>query len=331
VVQILKLWAFDTRLKEFVMREWHRYLFLLLRDYLDGTRHTVESEYDVSQQQQKLDILIIRREEKTGDLPDSERPMPDGFALGEHTLISFKSFQETLDDWAILELIHHYVAYRKLASPNPKRLLPEDDFVLIAFTARLPENLRQQFPLEEISEGVYNLRVLSLNIRIVVANSLPETEENAMLQLFSASRNIVLNAQRRYRRKSQTTSGLLNELLTLYQDEELMKTIAEELQEIDERVAMRVLPKIFPKILPQLLPQVPTQQILDLVPHDQLLKGLTTEERLKDVPMEDRLKDVPIEERLKNVSAEDLMKGISPETLKAIMEKMQSEQEKPES
>jgi hypothetical protein len=59
-----------------------------------------------------LDIVVVRR--GTGDrMP----PMPDGLDdLVDHILITFKSFREPLDDWALKELTGHYVNYRKQVS-----------------------------------------------------------------------------------------------------------------------------------------------------------------------------------------------------------------------
>src|SRR5438067_6866353 len=113
------------------LREWHRLFGLLLTDFFSGSPFTVEVERDLSQQQQLLDVVIVRRGRGrfTGALPDG---------LGElaaHNLITFKSHREALDDWAIRELIAHYVAYRKLVSPSPSDLLPEEQFQLYAVVA----------------------------------------------------------------------------------------------------------------------------------------------------------------------------------------------------
>src|SRR5262245_51891870 len=102
-------------------RDWHRQLSLMLTDILTGSWFTVETERDVSQQQLLLDVVIVR---KSGGRRFTGR-LPDGLDdLGNHNLITFKSHRETLDDWAMKELLGHYVAYRKLVSPSPSRLLP---------------------------------------------------------------------------------------------------------------------------------------------------------------------------------------------------------------
>jgi len=52
--------------------------------------------------------------------------------LVAHNLVTFKSYQEALDGWALNELIGHYVNYRKQVSPSMQELLPETNFRLFA-------------------------------------------------------------------------------------------------------------------------------------------------------------------------------------------------------
>jgi hypothetical protein len=122
------------------LRDWHRLFGLVLADYFTGSPFTVEIERDLSEQQQFLDVLILRRGRFVGRLPDG---LED---LGPHNLLTFKSHREALDGWAIREQIGHYVAYRKLVSPSPSDLLPEDQFRLYAVSARFPHNLAGQVP-----------------------------------------------------------------------------------------------------------------------------------------------------------------------------------------
>ena len=134
------------------LRDWHRLFGLLLTDFFADSPFIVEVERDLSAQQQLLDVVILRRGRGrfAGRLPDGL----DG--LTEHNLITFKSHREALDGWAMRELIGHYVAYRKLVSPSPSRLLPEDRFRLYAVCARFPHNLAGQVPWQERQAGVYD-------------------------------------------------------------------------------------------------------------------------------------------------------------------------------
>ena len=87
----------------------------MLTDFFSGSAFVVEVEPDLSVQQQFLDVAIVRRGRGrfAGRLPDGMEDM------AEHHLTTFKSHREALDDWAVRELIAHYVAYRKLVSRTP--------------------------------------------------------------------------------------------------------------------------------------------------------------------------------------------------------------------
>src|SRR5262245_9873439 len=123
--------------KRQALHDWHRIFGLMLIDFFIRSPFTVETERDLSEQQQLLDVVIVR----SGKGRFADR-LPDGLdGLAAHNLITFKSHRETLDDWAMKELTGHYVAYRKLVSPSPSRLLPQDHFRFYAVVARFPHNL----------------------------------------------------------------------------------------------------------------------------------------------------------------------------------------------
>src|SRR5947209_807080 len=187
------------------LRDWHRLFGLLLIDFFTGSPYTVEVERDLSAQQQLLDVAIVRRGRGrfAGRLPDGL----DG--LRPHNLLTFKSHHEALDGWALKELVGADVAYRKLVSPAPSDLLPEDQFGLYAVAARFPHNLAGQVPWQRVQAGVYDCRWGTDTIRVVVAVELPREAHNAPLHLFSASPELVGFASGTYRRHSEDTSALL--------------------------------------------------------------------------------------------------------------------------
>jgi hypothetical protein len=76
-----------------VLRDWHRLFGLLLTDSFTGSPFTVDIERDLSQQQQFLDVVIVRRGRGkfAGRLPDGLE------GLAAHNLISFKSHHESLN------------------------------------------------------------------------------------------------------------------------------------------------------------------------------------------------------------------------------------------
>src|SRR5262245_26833795 len=131
---------------------WHRLFGLALIDFFRGMPVAVELEKDLSLKQQRLDVAIIRK----GPAPLACR-LPDGFELAAHNLVTFKSYQEALDGWALLELLGHYVNYRKQVSPSMQELLPETDFRLFAVCVRFPQGLARQVTMTPVQPGVYEV------------------------------------------------------------------------------------------------------------------------------------------------------------------------------
>ena len=196
---------------------WHRLFGLLLTDFFAGSPFVVELEKDLSIKKQLLDVVILRKHHGrfTGQLPD-------GFDdLTIHNLLTFKSYWEALDDWALKELTGHYVAYRKLVSPSPSDLLPEDQFRLYAVCARSPQTLPGQVPWHERQAGVYDCQWGTDRVAVIVAGELPREAQNAPLHLFSASLPLVGFGQRAYRPHSRNTSGLLGQLFERFKGEGL--------------------------------------------------------------------------------------------------------------
>src|SRR5207249_2251683 len=146
-------------------------------DFFQGTDVDVQTEIDLSLKQQFLDVVLVRK--GVGPIP---RPLPDGFEdLAAHNLITFKSHHEALDEWALWELIGHFVNYRKQTSPSLDDLLPVGDFRLLAVCARFPQGLAQRVEMTPMSAGVYEVVGFALRMRIIVANQLPPVENNALL------------------------------------------------------------------------------------------------------------------------------------------------------
>src|SRR5438045_5880476 len=143
---------------------WHRLFGLVLTDFFTGSPFVVELEKDLSIKKQLLDVVILRKGHGrfTGRLPDG---LDD---LASHNLITFKSHQEALDDWALKELTGHYVNYRKQVSP-PKALLPEHEFGLYAICSRYPQSLASTVSLRTLQEGVYDCRRGTDAITVIVA------------------------------------------------------------------------------------------------------------------------------------------------------------------
>jgi hypothetical protein len=263
--------------------DWHRLFGLVLKDFFTGSPFTVEVELDLSFKSQLLDVVILRKEE--GEYAGR---LPDGLDnLTQHNLISFKSHQEALDDWALKELTGHYVNYRKQASPSMQRLLGEGDFQLYGVCARFPQSLSREVGLEEIQQGVYDCRRGTDRIRIIVTGQVPEQEHNAILHLFSASPARVKFGAAHYQQHSLDTSTLLRSLFDCYKVENVPMPYTMEDFRRDFIKEHR-------------------KELLEAMTPEERLKGLPPEERLKGLPPEERLKGLPPEERLKGLSAEEI-------------------------
>jgi hypothetical protein len=259
------------------LRDWHRLFGLLLTDFFSGSPFTVEVERDLSAQQQFLDVVIVRR----GRGRFLCR-LPDGLGdLVEHNLLTFKSHREALDDWAIRELIGHYVAYRKLVSPSPSDLLPADRFRLYAVAARFPQKLSTQVPWQEQQPGVYDCQWGLDTVRVVVAGQLPREPHNAPLHLFSASPELVGFARGAYQRRTVVTSQLLRQLFERLQGEGFTMSYTMEDFKRDYAIehfaqwTVEEQRKALKRLAPERL-----WEVLEVLPPEARLAGLSPEARL---------------------------------------------------
>jgi hypothetical protein len=208
-------------------------------------------------------VVIVRRTAGRVDLR-----LPDGLAdLVEHNLITFKSHHEALDAWAMKELIGHYVAYRKMVSPSPSELLPEERFRLYAVCARYPDNLAGQVPWRERQAGVYDCEWATDQVRVVVAGRLSREVQNAPLHLFSAAPQLVGFGQVVYRRRSEDTSQLLGMLFDRFRAEGFVMSYT--MEDFKRDYVREYFPKLSPK---------ERRQMLEALPLEERLAGLSPEQ-----------------------------------------------------
>ncbi len=257
------------------LRDWHRLFGLLLTDFFTGSPFTVEIERDLSQQQQFLDVVILRRSRGrfAGRLPDGL----DGLAA--HNLLTFKSHREALDAWAMKELIGHYVAYRKLVSPSPSRMLAEEHFRLVAVCARFPHNLAGQAPWHERQAGVYDCQWGTDVVRVLVAGELPRKAHNAPLHLFSATPELIGFGGSVYQRRSKETSELLRQLFERFRGEGF--TMSFTMEDFRRQVVKDNFAKLTADEQRELLETLPPEQrqaILQSLPIEDRLAGLSAEQ-----------------------------------------------------
>lgn len=245
--------------------KWHDLLGAVLVDFFDGTPYAVDTEIDLSVKKQFLDIIVVRKTK--GEL---DRTLPDGLApLVKHNLIGFKSHQDVFDGWALMELIGHYVNYRKTVSPDQDNLLPEADFRLFGITAHFPEKLAKEMAMEEKGPGVYDVVCGPIRIRLLVIRNLENRPANAILELFSLVPDQIQYACRSYRPYSRHTTSIVENRIRKYREEDTkMATTLEDIH----------------------------RKIIRETPIKQRLEGLTPKEIMEVVPFGEFVKDLPPEE-----------------------------------
>lgn len=245
---------------------WHRMFGLTLMDFFRGLPVTVELEKDLSLKRQLLDVVIVR-----ADVTPLPVELPHGMEdLGPHNLITFKSLQEPLDAWALKELVGHYVNYRKQTGPSVDEMPPEEDFRLYAVSARFPSGLARAVRLEEVREGVYDVRYFDGAIRVVVVNQLPEDVPNAMLHLFGTSQERIGYGVEHYHPRSKDMSTVLDRLFTRHLQEGTI--MADALEEFGRLHGKEYLAKIPAKLR---LEGLTPEQVREIVPPTEYFKGLS--------------------------------------------------------
>jgi hypothetical protein len=229
---------------------WHRIFGMALTQYFAGTAWKVDVEVDLSLQQQRLDVVVLRR---GGDAPEPH--WPDGFGTpADYNLLTFKALQDPLTAFTLKELAAHSVAFRKYVSPSFDQLLPEASFRLLAASMRYPRGLAELVALQPQGPGAYDVLWGTDTIRILVLPEMPEAEQNLVWNLFSGDRERIALAFRRLQPRRQTWSSIVNDLLQHYGLEGLAMPYT--MEEFEREVEQEVLAKLTPeKLLAKLSPE----------------------------------------------------------------------------
>jgi hypothetical protein len=155
-------------------------------------------------------------------------------------------------------------------------LLSEGQFRLFAVCARRPEKLSGQVPWQGRGPGVYDCLWGTYTVRVVVAGELPREPHNAPLHLFSASPELVGFGGRAYRRRSERTSLVLDQLFETFLGEE--SAVVYTMKDFELDYMKKHLPK---------LPRAELEDVLRALPVKELLAALPVEERLAGLPPEE--------------------------------------------
>ncbi len=298
---------------------WHRLFGLLLMDYLGNRGFRVELEKDLSRKRQLLDVVVVEREDELPDLSG----ICDGFDnLSAHNLISYKSQRQSLNAWAVQELIGHYVNYRKILG---KKANP-DDIRLYAVSTRYPAKLLKTQPACERSAGVLDISVLSRSIRILVLSRLPLEQRNAVMAFFSFDADKVRFALDHYQWRQDDCSTVINQLLEKYTLEGIAmpytmeqfrkEYIKAHLHELDPD---EILARFDPD---KRLKGLDADEVLSRFDSEQRLKGLRPEQRLKGLDADEVLSRFDAEQRLKGLDLERRLKGLDPKDIEAYLKKL---------
>src|SRR5262249_31054450 len=152
-------------------------------------------------------------------------------------------------------------------------------FGLYAVSARYPHNLFGQIPWQKVQEGVYDCQWGTDTIRVVVAGELPREAHNAPLHLFSASPELVGFGQGAYRRRSEQTSRLLEQLFERFREEGLTMTFT--MEDFNRQYIKEHFAKLAPEEQREALERLShdeRRKVLQLLPVKELLTFLSAEQ-----------------------------------------------------
>lgn len=312
---------------------WHRLFGMALTDLFTGRPWRVELELELALKSQRLDVLIIERltgQAATRD-PAAVDDLPDGLdTLAAHNILTYKSAQESLDAWAIDELIGHYVTYRKLASGSAstatgaadpdrdpgasqagRRLLPAADFRLFAVATRHPHRLLAQLhPSARCPTawpGVYDLTWGHRPIRLIVLNAIAPQPHNAPWELFASEMTRLRSGLAHFQPHSPAARLLRYHLMQAHRLEltDMSYTVTDF--KIDTLRLMLTDPWLTPEEHAAL--------------RAGLLEKLDPEERLHGLDPAEVLKRYAPEERLRGLPPNEILRGMDPEQIKAWLKR----------
>ncbi|OUD12612.1 hypothetical protein [Thioflexithrix psekupsensis] len=276
---------------------WHRVFGLTLIDFFLDSEYEVILEKELTAKKQFLDIAIIKRKEGK-----AITELPEGLEeLAAHNLITYKSMQESLNTWAIDELIGHYVNYRKQESQSLHHLIPVEKIKLFAMCTRYPKSLEQSgLKLEQQQNAVFNLTYGSHQIKVLVLSKMPKAQRNAIWQLFSGTGEGFVYGGQNYNWHSRQDKAILNQLYEFYKQKGAVMPYT-----MDDFVRDYV------------------SENLHVLSADEVLKRYSPDEVLGHYSPDEVLKQYSSDEVLKHYSPDEVLKQYSPETIKAFLEKLE--------
>jgi hypothetical protein len=237
--------------------------------------------------------------------------------LAPHTLVSFKSFRDSLTGEAMEHLISCVSDYRyqvqaeqRAASGGPlPRLLPDEEIRVMAVTARYPEDLAAALGdrwRETAQAGVYRMEWGTRTVGVIVCRRVEQVPRNGLWLLFSGDSGKVDFAMRHFGLKQSDLSTILSEISETYRLEGL--NMPYTVEDYKREVRQRRLEEL----------KHPTPEEKQAV-----LSALSPEERLAGLSKEERLAGLSKEERLAGLSKEELLAGLSKEEIEAFLKTLE--------
>jgi hypothetical protein len=282
-------------------------------------------EKELSKKKQFLDIAIIKH---TQGKPITE--FPDGLEdLSEHNLITYKSIQESLNTWTLDELIAYYVNYRKQESPSLKKLIPVEQFKLLAVCTHYPSGLQKHFKLEQLQQAVFNLTYGSHQIKILVLGRMPQQQRNAIWQLFNGTIEGFIYGGTYYNWQSKQDRAILNQLYEFYKQRgAVMPYTMDDFRRdyVRENIHVLSAEEILQKFSPEKrLEGLSPDEVLNRYSPEKRLEGLSPEKRLEGLSPEKRLEGLSPEKRLEGLSVEEILQKLPPEKIEAFLKNMKNQ------
>ena len=192
---------------------------LILEPLFDKLGYETKIEYDLSKKQQFIDVIAVK---KKADAP-IEYDLPEDYwknfgELNDHNLISFKSYSESFNGFALLELFGHYISYLKECEADPNSVN------LYAITNHFPKKLLDPFKEAGFVKEFEDSQSIILHIPGLkpVRFLLTRNTSNPVLQLFSGKREKIVSAYKELEQRTDLLnriSGYFQEIVQYYDDE----------------------------------------------------------------------------------------------------------------
>lgn len=262
------------------MAIWHRILGTLLMDRCRNSTVEVKLELDTSQVRQLLDCLLLYAPSHRG-----HPLLPEGFEpLTPYTLVSFKSHQDGVTDFALRELIAHGIGFQKYQETLQPEPLEPHALSLVMVSARHPQALARKLPFTKQGQGIYTLQYGLTSIRLLVTSRLRMVPQNAPLLAVSGQPQRIAYAASILSEETDIARGMLSRALKQYKLEglEMPYTLEDAKRELIDFYISEATP-------------------------EELVKRLSPEQRLKGLPPEQRLKGLPPEQRLQGLTQQQLL------------------------